>query len=361
MENEQSQSMPRRILVGRLRKFCVEALVKTGMEVAAATTVADVLVMTDTWGISSHGVGALHNYVRCLAAGGIDAHAAPEVVNEGSSWAIVDAHSGMGMLAARLAVETAIRKAQDQTIAWVGVKNSSHFGAAGYYANLAVERKMIGIAMSNADPNMVVPGGRGNLIGNNPLACGIPAGDEYPILLDIALSAVAAGKIIAMKALGQPIPAGWLTDAEGLPATEVGDWPSLGSMFPMAGHKGYGIALLIEVLAAVLSGAAVLDEAKSWILQPGIHAGLGHAFVVINPAAIMPIGDFEALIDEIIRKIRTSARAKDSARIYLPGEMEWERRSNALAHGLSLPENVLDALYGAAQELDIDIGILGGS
>jgi len=330
------------------------------LQPAAAATTSDVLVMTDTWGTFSHGTGALPNYLRCLRAGGIDPHVTPELVAEGDSWAIVDAHFGMGMPAARLAMETAIRKARSQTVSWAGVKNSSHFGAAGYYANLAVEQKMIGIAMSNADPNMVVPGGRGNAMGNNPLACGIPAGDEYPILLDIALSAVAAGKIIAMKALAQPIPSGWLTDAEGIPAREIGDWPASGSMAPMAGHKGYGIALLIEVLAAVLTGAAMLDEVNSWILSPAIRARLGHAFVVINPAAIIPLPEFQVRIDEMIRKIRSSPKAKHSARIYLPGEIEWESRRDALANGIAFPDNVLKVLYSTGQDLNIDIGILDG-
>ena len=325
------------------------------MPSTSAATVADVLVMTDTWGTFSHGTGSLCNYVRCLQAGGIDPHAAPEIISEGSSWAIVDAHSGMGMLAGRVAVETAIRKAHSQAVSWVGVKNSSHFGAAGYYANLAIEQNMIGISMSNADPNMVVPGARGSIIGNNPLACGIPAGDEYPILLDIALSAVAAGKIIAMKTLGEAIPLGWLSDADGLPATEIGDWPASGSMAPMAGHKGYGIALLIEILAAVLTGAGMLDEAKSWIMSPSIHGALGHAFVVINPAAITSISDFRARVDEMIRRIRSAPKAKGSDRIYLPGEIEWERRHEALINGIALPENVIDALHGVAHDLGLDL------
>ncbi len=353
--------MPKRILVNELHKFCFEVLVKAGMQPTAAAATADVLVMTDTWGTFSHGSGALPNYARCLRAGGIDPHATPELVAEGNSWAIVDAHFGMGMPAARLAMETAIRKAHSQTISWVGVRNSSHFGAAGYYANMAVEQKMIGIGMSNADPNMAVPGGRGSAMGNNPLACGIPAGDEYPILLDIALSAVAAGKIIAMKALGQPIPTGWLTDEEGLPAPQIGNWPTTGSMMPMAGHKGYGIALVIEILAAVLTGAAVLDEAKSWILDPATQAGLGHAFIAINPTAVLPIDDFRARIDDMIRKIRSFPKATNSARIYMPGEIEWERRYDALANGIAFPELVLEALCSVGRELHIDISIFDGN
>jgi LDH2 family malate/lactate/ureidoglycolate dehydrogenase len=126
----------------------------------------------------------------------------------------------------------------------------------------------------------------------------------------------------------------------------------------MAGHKGYGIALLIEILAAMLTGAAMLDEVKSWILSPAIPAGLGHAFVVINPAAIIPFPEFQARIDQMIRKIRSSPKAKNSVRIYLPGEIEWERRRDALANGIALPDNVLEALYGTGQDLNIDICIL---
>ncbi len=202
-----------------------------------------------------------------MRAGGINPFASPEVLAEGDSWAVVDGHSCMGMLICSLAMTLAIEKARKNTIAWVGVRNSSHFGAAGYYAHMAVAQGMIGIAMSNADPNMVVPGARGHIIGNNPIAYAVPADEEHPILLDIALSAVAAGKILGMKALGQAIPTSWLTDAEGLPTSEVGDWPNSGSMLPMAGHKGYGIALLIEVLAGALTGAGMLGEVKSWILQ----------------------------------------------------------------------------------------------
>jgi ureidoglycolate dehydrogenase (NAD+) len=213
--------MAKRLSVEKLRKFCIDALEKAGLSSNDAEIVADVLVMTDTWGTFSHGTGALRNYLTSLRAGGMNPHSKSEVVAEGDTWVVVDAHSGMGMPGCCLAIE----KARTHAIAWAGVRNSSHFGAAGYYANMAVRHDMLGIAMSNADPNMVVPGARGRIIGNNPLACAVLAGEEYPILLDIALSAVAAGKIIAMKELGQPIPSTWLTDADGMPVDEVGDWP----------------------------------------------------------------------------------------------------------------------------------------
>jgi LDH2 family malate/lactate/ureidoglycolate dehydrogenase len=350
--------MSNRISAEDLQRFCIEALSKAGLPPKEAETVADVLVMTDTWGTFSHGTGALSNYLISLHAGGMDPNGKAELISEGDSWAVVDGGSGMGMPACCLAMNTAIEKARTHTITWAGVRNSNHFGAAGYYANMAASEDMIGIAMSNADPNMVAPGGKGSLIGNNPLAYAVPAGEEYPILLDIALSAVAAGKILTMKSLGQPIPPNWLTDAEGLPVAEVGDWPASGSMVPMAGHKGYGIALLIETLAALLPGAKALDDAKSWIGNPAAHGGLGQAFIVINPASIVPIEEFKRRVDEMIRKVHDSPKAANSARIYLPGEMEWERREDALVNGIDLPASVLASLHSAARYVGMDPHLL---
>jgi len=350
--------MSRRILPEELTKFCVQALVKTGIKPHDAQIIASVLVMTDTWGTFSHGTGALANYVNTMKLGGIDASASPEVVAQGAAWAIVDGHSSMGMLSSWLAMNLAIEKARYSTIAWVGVRDSSHFGAAGYYANMAVSHDMIGVAMSNADPNMIVPGARGHVIGNNPVAYAIPAGDEYPLLLDIALSAVAAGKILGKKALGQSIPSTWLTDAEGLPTSEVGDWPNTGSMVPMAGHKGYGIALLVEVLAGALSGAGMLSEVRSWILQPKQVSHLGHAFMAIDVGKIIPIMRFKERVDQLIRELRQAPKAKGSDCIYSPGEIEWRNREDALQNGIPLPELVLSSLYGLGNQLGLDTQIL---
>jgi ureidoglycolate dehydrogenase (NAD+) len=296
-----------------------------------------------------------------LRAEGMDPDGKAELVSEGDSWAVVDGGSGMGMPACCLAMITAIDKARTNTIAWAGVRNSNHFGAARYYADLAACHDMIGIVMSNADPNMVAPGGKGNLIGNNLLANAVPAGEEHPILLDIALRAVAAGKILAMKSLGQPIPPTWLTDAERLPVAEVGEWlatGAMGAMVPIAGHNGYGIALLIETLAALLPGAEVLNDAKNWIANPSAKGRLGQDIIVINPAAILPIGDFKRRINEMIRKIHDSPKAMDSARIWLPGEIEWERREDALVNEIDLPKSVLTSLYGAAQDIGLDTRLL---
>jgi ureidoglycolate dehydrogenase (NAD+) len=357
-KEERLMSTSKRVFPAKLTQFCASVLTKAGLTPHDAQIVADVLVMTDTWGTFSHGTGALANYVNTMKAGGINPSAVPEVIAQGTGWAIVDGHSSMGMLGSSMAMNLAIEKARKSTISWVGVRESSHFGAAGYYANLAARQNMVGIAMSNADPNMVVPGARGHIVGNNPLAYAVPTGEEHPLLLDIALSAVAAGKILGMKALGQPIPPSWLTDAEGLPTSEVRDWPISGSMLPMAGHKGYGIALLIEVLAGALTGAGMLSEVKSWILQSTETSHLGQAFMALNVGAIIPIQRFKQRVDQIIRELHQSPKAKGSNRVYVPGEIEWGKREDALKNGIQLPEQVLASLHRVGHELGLDTQLL---
>lgn len=345
----------KRILPQTLKSFCVEALVRAGMRERDAGIAAEVLVTTDTWGTYTHGTNHLRNYVNKIKAGGIDPQAVPEVIAEGPSWAIVDGHSALGMVTSCQAMELAISKAKAAVISYVGVRNSAHFGAAGYYASLAVQHDMIGLAMSNADSNMTGPGARGSLIGNNPLAYAVPAGRERPIFLDIALSAVASAKVWAAKALGKNIPDNWIVDAEGVPTTDVSKYPHASTLLPMAGHKGYGLALMVETLGAVLTGAAVTEEVKSWILNLADRSCLGHAFLAINIGTIMPVELFKERMDTMIRRIKESPKAKGSERIYLPGEMEWERRAEAVERGMLLPEDVIANLSAVAQDLGMDL------
>ena len=233
-------------------------------------------------------------------------------------------------------------------IAWAGVRNSNHFGAAGYYANMAVRHDMLGIAMSNADPNMVVPGARGRSHRQQSTGVCGACGRGVPDSAGYRTQRGGRGQDpIAMKELKQPIPSTWLTDEDGMPVDEVGDWPASGSMLPMAGHKGYGIALLIETMAGLLPGAGVLDEAKSWILNPTASGLPGSVIRRHQPGDHLPIEDFKRRVDMMIRKIRGSPKSKNSSRVYLPGEIEWERREEALKNGIPLPVQVLTSLQGA--------------
>ena len=344
----------KRVLPDALSAFCVEAMMRSGMREKGARVTADVLVTTDTWGIYTHGTKSLRQYLKRIRAGGLNPEAVPEVLREGPSWAIIDGHSGMAMVTSCAGMELAVRKAEAAGIGFVSVNNSSHFGAAGYYAHIAAKQDMIGIAMGNTDPNMSVPGSRGKIIGNNPFAYALPAGSERPLLLDIALSTVAAGKVDAAVAAGKTVPEGWLVDEEGLPTTDPALYPLRASLVSVGGHKGYGLALLVEALSAVLSGAGVARRVLSWTLSDArLATGHGHAFLAVHIAAMTPIDEFKGRVDQLIREIRDGPRAKGSDRIYLPGEMEWERRDEALTRGIPLPEDVLASLRGLADDLGI--------
>ncbi len=351
---ETDSSTTDRVQVQDLKDFCMAAMLKSGLYPDDAELTAEVLVTTDTWGTFTHGTRQLRGLLKNVRSGRLDPKASIEVVEEGPAWAMVDGHYVMPPATSCRAMELAIKKAQAGGVGYVGVKHSSHFGAAGYYAVMAAQQDLIGLSMCNLDPVMVVPGSRGRTIGNNPVAYAVPAGQEKPVFLDIALSTVAGTKVYAAQVEGKPIPDNWLVDDDGLPTNDPSGFPTRGAQVPMAGHKGYGLAVLIEVLTAVLTGAGITRQVKSWVLDIPEPTNEGHAFIAIDVAAMMSLQVFKDRMDGLIREIREAPKAKGAERIYLPGEMEWERREAALAHGMFLPPYVLESLRGLAQDVEID-------
>ena len=344
----------RRVSADALRIFCILALTKAGVNERDAETTADVLVMTDTWGVFTHGVKSLRGYIRRIQAGGLRADARPRIVTEGPGWAIVDGGSALGMVVSTFAMHAAMEKARASGIGYAGVFNSCHFGAAGYYAQLATAEDMIGLAMANDAPSVTAPGARGRVTGSNPFAYAVPTLSGEPILLDMATSTVAGGKVSAAHSLGKLIPEGWVLDLEGRPTTDPGAFLAGGALTPMAGHKGYGIAVLVETLAGILTGAAITRQVGSWIVgDPTVPTEHGGAFIAINVGAMMPIESFKQRIDALGRELRASPRAEGADRVYLPGEIEWERRKAALVEGIPLPEDVWHSVEELSRELDI--------
>ncbi len=348
-----------KVLVQDLHGFCVEALTKIGVGETDAHTTADVLVTTDTWGTFTHGTKALRAYIRRLRGGGLRKNGTPRVVDEGPAWALVDGDSSLGMVSSVFAMNTAMTKAAAAGIAFVGLRNNCHYGAAGYYAAMAIEKNMIGLSMANDIPTVNAPGARGPVMGSNPFGFAAPAGRERPILLDMATSTVAGGKVFAAAALGKTIPSQWLLDANAEPTTDPALFSHAASLTPLGGYKGYGLAFLIEVLSAVLTGASIRWEVLSWSFSdPSKPTGHGAAFIAINIARFMPIEQFKQRMDETTRDIRASEKAGGAERIYLPGEMEWERRERALAEGIDLPADVAASLRDLAQDLNLDLSRL---
>src|SRR6266581_8900307 len=348
-----------KVLVQDLQALCVDALTQIGVGETDARTTADVLVTTDTWGTFTHGTKALRAYIRRLRGGGLRRNGQPRVIAEGPAWAMVDGDSSLGMVSSVFAMRIAMDKAATAGIALVGLRNNCHFGAAGYYAAMALEQDMIGISMANDIPTVNAPGARGSVMGSNPFAFAAPAQDEKPILLDMATSTVAGGKVFAAAALGKTIPGQWLLDANAEPTTDPTLFSHAASLTPVGGYKGYGLAFLIEVLSAILTGASIRWQVLSWTFSdPSKPTGHGAAFIAINIAPFMPVEQFKERMDQTIREIRASEKAGGAERIYLPGEMEWERRDKALAEGIDLPEDVVASLRGLAQDLNLDLNRL---
>lgn len=339
-----------------LYAFAVNSMLDCGLSRKDAETVADVLVGTDTFGVLTHGTKNLLGYATKLRAGGLNPKAVPEVAAEGPAWALMNGNQAMGMVSGSRAMELAVEKAKQCGIAYVGVKNSCHFGAAGYYANIAAKNGMIGLVMSNADPIMAVPGGCGVSIGSNPFSYAAPMGNGESVFLDIALSNVAALKVIMAKEKGQTLPAGCLVDTEGRPTTDPQTFPQASSLAPMAAHKGYGLAVMVEIFAAVLTGAGVLSQVKSWNLDPAAPNNAGHAFIAVDVGKMMPMQDFEARMAALAQELRSARKAQGTERIYLPGEMEWEKRRKAERDGfIEVPDNMADALNKLSQQNGIPL------
>jgi ureidoglycolate dehydrogenase (NAD+) len=287
--------------------------------------------------------------------GHMDVAAHAELLGEGPGWARFDGHHSMPMPTSVLAMQTAVEKAGRTGIAVSTVLNSGHYGAAGYYAWLAARQDMIGLSFTNVDPGVAVPGSRGPVLGTNPIAYAVPAGRERPVMLDIATSVVAAGKVYAQRDLGKPLPEGWVVDGDGLPTTNPNLYPNIGALMPMAGHKGYGIALLVEILTGVLGGGAFGRDVTSWVIG-SLPVNQSHAFIAIDVAAFEPVAEFKQRMDTLIRQIRDAPKARGADRIYLPGEKEWEHREEALARGLDLPQDVRASLRGLAADLGMKTG-----
>lgn len=349
----------RTVPLDKLRTFTRDAFRRTGLSESDAAVGAEVLTTTDAWGIFTHGTKSLAGYLRRLQAGGLRASARPTTVAEGASWAVLDGGSALGMITSTAAMEAAVSKAGATGVAYVGVRNSCHFGAAGYYAWLAARNGKIGIAVANDRPSVTAPGARGAMLGSNPLAYAVPAGRHRPILLDIATSKVAGGKVAAARALGERIPDDWLVGPDGLPTTDPSDFYRGGALAPMAGHKGYGLALLVEVLAGVLTGAALRFGVGSWIeSDPALATGHGAAFLAIDPAALGAPGEFLRRVDLLIDEIHSAPKASGADRIYVPGEPEWERHDQAVARGIAFPPDVLASLETAARLSGLDLNAL---
>ncbi|RIK76166.1 MAG: malate dehydrogenase [Planctomycetota bacterium] len=337
------------VSIDELRQFCVAAFTAVGVPIEPARVAADALVTADATGVFTHGTKLLAGYLRKLQGGGYRATAAPTIEREGPAWAVVDGQSGLGQAGGEFAVRAAMRKAAQTGIAYVGLRNTGHIGAAGYYAALAAREGFICMVTGNDMPSVAAPGSRGAVLGSNPLAYAIPVTGGEPILLDIATAAVAGGKVYAAHTRGEPIPPTWLIGPDGLPTTNGSLYPAKASLAPMAGHKGYGLGLWCEILSAVLPGGHATWQVGSWIFDaPDRPSWHNASFTAIDVNAVAPRAEFDQRLARLIDEIHAAPTADGVDGVLLPGEREAQNLRRASDEGIALPADVVEKLRAAA-------------
>jgi LDH2 family malate/lactate/ureidoglycolate dehydrogenase len=311
------------------------------------------LVAADLEGVASHGVVRLPIYLERLRAGVINPRPNVHVAFETATTAVVDGDNGMGQWVGMRAMQTAIDKGLAAGCAFVSVRNSNHFGAAAYYSRMAVAHDMIGFSFTIGGINHMTPwGGVEAMLGNNPLSIALPAGKERPVVLDMACSVAARGKIIVAAKDGTPIPADWAVGPDGQPTTDPVE-ALKGFVLPVGGAKGYALTLMIGLLSTMLSGAAFGSEVTNMYDDMERPQNIGHLFGVLPVACFEPLATYRKRMDKAIREIRGVPRAPGVERIYLPGEREQILAEVHAKSGVPVKKSVWSELVQAGKSLGV--------
>jgi len=360
-----------RVQAQALVDFGIRVFQKLDVPPDDARLTATVLVTSDLRGIQSHGVARLRRYVRGLQSGVMLARPQERIVTQTSATALVDAGAGLGQPVSCRAMQKAIQSAQSIGVGFVAVRNSNHFGIAGYYAMMALEHDCIGLSMTNSDALVVPTFGRNALLSTNAIALAAPAGKERPFVLDMSTSTAAHGKLEVYDRLGKPIPLGWATDEHGVAADDArrvmenlsrraggGLLPLGGEGELLGGHKGYGLGLMINILCAVLSGAAYADLVypKTSEGKP-LPSNIGHLFGAWRIDAFRPVEEFKAAMDDLQQRLKSAPKAEGQSRIYIHGEKEYENTERHLEEGIPLDPKVVADLRAIARELQVEYSL----
>ena len=338
-----------------LKHFCAQVLFRLGVPQEQADSIASNLVEADLQGVTSHGVVRLPIYVERLCAGVVNPRPNVHTTRETATAAVVDGDNGMGQWVGVRSMQLAIDKAQSGNCAFVSVRNSNHFGAAGYYSRMAVAHDMIGFSFTIGGINHMTPwGGAEAILGNNPFAIAFPAGEERPVVLDMACSVAARGKILVAAKDNSPIPDDWAIGPDGQVTTDPVE-ALKGFMLPIGGPKGYSLTLAIGLLSTMLSGAAFGSEVTNMYEDMEHPQNIGHLFGVLPITCFEPIEIYKRRVDKAIREIRSVARAKDVERIYLPGEREELLAEKYRQSGIPIKKAVWAELMEVGQKLSVSL------
>ena len=338
---------PERVRPPLLVDAVAERFERTGLSGRAARTVAEALVESDMRGVPSHGVMLVPMYLDRLRAGSVSRREQAEVVSEHGAVTVLDAHHALGQLTGDQAMRLAVERSREYGAGVTVVRHAFHFGGAYRYALAAARAGCIGIAAANTRPLMPAPGGAEAVVGNNPLAIAAPAADgAEPIVLDMALSEAALGKIRLAAQEGRDIPPTWATDAEGRPTTDP-EAAIAGLLLPIGLHKGYGLALMVDVLTGVLAGGGFGQRVNGLYADVAVPNDVAHLFVALDVAAFAPPDAFAERLATLAAEVTGADRAPGVERVYLPGELAAERHAAAARDGVALDRSTIDALQAA--------------
>ncbi len=305
-------------------------------------------------GVFTHGFIRLSRYVQCILSGGIRSNGNYEVLFDSPSWASLDGKDNLGIVISYKAMKLAMEKAVQTGIGVVNVKGSHHFGAAGYYTSMCANRGMVGVAMSNGDVLLAATGSKTRVIGNNPFSYAFPAGKYGKIVYDIAMSHTSDQKVLQMAKLGKPLPEGWIIDKDGKPTTDATEYEKGGTLMPFGGYKGYGMALMVETLAATLSGAAMTQNVHAWNTDPTQGGNTGHFFMAMDISKLGDVDTYRARIDGMIDEIKASPKAEGVEKIWYPGEIEQEKMAACLERGyLDVADSTIEAIMETAKNFGL--------
>ncbi|MEQ6166728.1 Ldh family oxidoreductase [Ekhidna sp. MALMAid0563] len=349
-----------------LKRFSKEIFISIGCPEAEAQQAADVLVSADLRGVDSHGVARLSGYIRLHEKNRLNATPEIKTVHETPSTAVVDGDLGLGLVVGPHAMKLAIEKAKNVGTGWVSVKNSNHYGIAGYHAMMALEEDCIGISLTNASPLVSPTFSKERLLGTNPISIAIPTKNQPPFVLDMATTTAANGKLEVLQRKGQDAPEGWLQDKEGHITTDAKGLIKGGSMRPLGGdrehgsHKGYALGAVVDILSAVLSGAnygpwvppfvAFIDPAPN-----PVGEGLGHFFGAMRIDAFRDGEEFKAHMDNWIERFRASETVNPDEKVLIPGDPEREMTEERLKNGIDLLGPVVDDLKELGEKFGVSL------
>ncbi len=337
-----------------LEKFMKDALAGAGIPREDAEIISDVLIESDKRGIDSHGIGRLKPiYIDRIDAGIMNPLTKIDVIKDEKAVAVLDGNNGLGHVVSKKAMEIAIEKAREFGIGMTAVRNSTHYGIAGYYPLMAIEEGMVGITGTNARPSIAPTFGVENMLGTNPLTIGVPTDEEFPFVIDCATSVSQRGKIESYNRAGKELPPGWVIGRDGKTRTDTAQilvdlTKGQAALAPVGGlgevtggYKGYGWATVVEILSAALQDGAFLKDLNGFDAEGNkIPYPLGHFFIAINPEMFMGTAVFKAIAGSICRGLRNSELAPGAERIYTAGEQEWLAWQYRKEHGCPVPDSL---------------------